>query len=244
MDQLPAGEVNVPNMSEKARGKQRVVYAPDVDDQTAHAIACMGCAPPADAPPMPPPPARAPMDTSGDAELAALLQAEEEAEWRQLQEHLQTQKDAEEDAAYAELFGEADDVEHDFEGLDLDAAQARCDMYAKQTAFLTKMCDDLERSRGFPMPDGCSYDGDVPPVELTAEMLDNNEFGGVPALHPIWSSSPPKKRYKGAIKIDPDSDEEQSEGNAPESLPSSSQATSEAAAIEHLSECFKVEPID
>lgn len=246
--------VTPPQPSAKALGKRRmcdVVASPTVTQEEASILAelaCAACPPPAaDSPPC----VRPIPDCSGDEVLAAMLQAEADAEaseMRRLQREQQTGEsmtDQEEEVEWRELFGDADEgIEGDFGHMDLDRVKHKCDAYQRQADFINRMCDDLEASKraGNVIEEGYGYDDEVLPVELTEDVLDMPPLVavGVPVISPYFQGmnpyeplnpSPAKvsaKRYKGSIKIDPDDEVDYDDADALFDAPESASCSQEA----------------
>jgi hypothetical protein len=216
--------------SAKALGKRRMV---DVDPNQVKLMAELACpAPAAESPhaarPPPKPPGRPPPDCRDDAAIAAMYQAQYDAEVAQgVAAQRQTALEEEDDDSWLRMM--ENDVQEDLSALDIDKQKERIQLYQTQTDFLTKLCDDLDNSRkANPFQEGYGFsDDDTEPHELTEAFLDtNNTVAGTPItssyfmginpfepLAPSPTKPPPAKKYKGAIKIDPDGESEDDEGN-------------------------------
>lgn len=192
--------------SAKALGKRRMVEtvdAPVPSQIEAARFANLVCAAPAaDSPPA----ARPPADTRGDEALAAMLQAEADEEVRHM---VLKQKAEEEDAAYAELYGDSDCLEDDIGQLNIEQAQVRCARYKLETDLINKMLSDLEAGKavdaapsGYTNTAGCGFsDDEVDPVEITAAYLDTNDDAGLlPLTHARPSPEKPSRKKRVIAK--------------------------------------------
>jgi hypothetical protein len=222
-----------PQPSAKALGKRRMVDVVDAPQHTpaqAALLTQIACAP-ATEPPMPSAERPAP-DCRDDEAIAAMYQAQYDREVREtLERERQAQQDAEADAAYDELFGSPDAVEHglgDLGNLSMEQQQSYCVQYQQETDYLKQMLADLENSKKLDaMPVGYGYSDDeqephsIFPSELDA--LPPNTVIGVPVapvsshyfsscsmFQPLAPSptKPPTKKYRGPIKMDPEEDEQ------------------------------------
>lgn len=225
----------------------------DVDPEQAQRLAELACpAPAADSPQsMRPPPdlcARPPPDCTDDEAIAAMYQAQYDAEVAQMIDaQKKAQEDDDDEAWIDEMLKRG--VEEELSGLTVEECKERCDVYRRQTDFLNKLIASVDESRNVSVvPNSYGFSDDEEAHELTEAFLDgddndpvmgvpvtSNYFVGTNMFEPLVPSpvKQPRKKPRGPIKIPP---EESSEDEAPPEQPESAPCSQTPA--------YEIQPIE